>query len=118
MTVGHENVAEIAACARARWKIENETFNVLKNNGYNLEHNFGHGKDTLASLLVTLNLLAFAMHNACDLMVGRWQEARQKLGARNRLFIHIWSITVYHVFPSWRALMRTIITGVPPPKIA
>jgi len=118
LAVTRKTAAEIAACGRARWKIENETFNVLKNNGYNLEHNFGHGKDTLASLLVALNLLAFAMHNACDLMVGRWQEARQKLGPRNRLFTHIWSITVYHVFPSWRALMRTIITGVPPPKIA
>jgi hypothetical protein len=34
-------VAELAACGRARWKIESETFNVLKTNGYNLEHNFG-----------------------------------------------------------------------------
>jgi len=39
-----ETVAEIVACARARWKIENESFNVLKSNGYHLEHNFGHGK--------------------------------------------------------------------------
>ena len=46
----------------ARWKIENETFNVLKNKGYNLEHNFGHGKETLASVLVTLNLLAYNFH--------------------------------------------------------
>ena len=38
-----DNVAELAACARARWKVENENFNVLKNNGYNLAHNFGHG---------------------------------------------------------------------------
>ena len=38
------NVAELADCARARWKIENETFNVLKQHGYHLEHNFGHGK--------------------------------------------------------------------------
>lgn len=118
LPVTRKTAAEIAACGRARWKIENETFNVLKNNGYNLEHNFGHGKDTLASLLVALNLLAFAMHNACDLMVRRWQEARRKLGARNRLFNHIWSISAYHVFPSWNALMRTIVTGVPPPKTA
>ena len=39
-----DNVVEIAACVRARWKIENESFNVWKNNGYNLAHNFGHGK--------------------------------------------------------------------------
>ena len=116
LAVDRETAAQIAACGRARWKVENETFNVLKNNGYNLEHNFGHGAETLASLLVVLNLLAFAMHNACDLMERPWQEARQKLGARNRLFVHIWSISAYHVFQSWASLMRTIITGVPPPQ--
>ena len=116
LAVDRKTAAQIAACGRARWKVENETFNVLKNNGYNLEHNFGHGAETLASLLVVLNLLAFAMHNACDLMERPWQEARQKLGARNRLFVHIWSISAYHVFQSWASLMRTIITGVPPPQ--
>jgi len=62
LPIDRDSVAEIAACGRARWKIENETFNVLKTNGYNLEHNFGHGKRTLANLLVVLNLLAFALH--------------------------------------------------------
>ena len=43
LPVNNNNVADIAACGRARWKIENETFNVMKNHGYELEHNFGHG---------------------------------------------------------------------------
>jgi hypothetical protein len=47
--------------------IENGSFNVLKTKGYNLEHSFGHGKQNLAALLVTLNLLAFAFHTICDL---------------------------------------------------
>ena len=63
LAVSRKNVAAIAACGRARWKIENETFNVLKNNGYNLEHNFGHGKNTLSSLLVALNLQACSLHS-------------------------------------------------------
>ena len=116
LPVTKQSAAEIAACGRARWKIENETFNVLKNNGYNLEHNFGHGKDTLASLLVALNLLAFAMHNACDLVEGSWQESRQKVGAKMRLFEHIRTVTAYFVFPSWGSLLRTIRTGRPPPQ--
>ena len=32
---------------RARWKIENETFNTLKNQGYHFEHNYGHGKKSV-----------------------------------------------------------------------
>ncbi|MFI5020703.1 MAG: hypothetical protein ACHQRJ_03480 [Alphaproteobacteria bacterium] len=47
--VDENNVAELAACGRARWKIENEGFKVLRNNGYNLERNFGHGKKTLSA---------------------------------------------------------------------
>ena len=115
LAVTRDTVAALAACGRARWKIENETFNVLKTGGYHLEHNFGHGKDTLAGVLVVLNLLAFAMHNACDLIESQWQMARERLGARARLFEHLRSITAYHLFPSWHSLMRTILTGVPPP---
>ena len=110
-----ENISELIACARSRWKIENETFNVLKNNGYHLEHNFGHGRQTLSSVLVIFNLLAFSMHHACDAAETLWQQARETCGARSRLFIHLWTISTYHVFQNWRALMKTIITGRPPP---
>ena len=44
LPVGKANVADIAAAGRARWKIENETFTVMKNHGYELEHTFGHGE--------------------------------------------------------------------------
>src|ERR1700681_486622 len=57
LAITSDTVAELAVCGRARWKIENETFNVLKTNGYNLEHNFGHGKKTLGSIFLTLDLL-------------------------------------------------------------
>ena len=111
------NISGMIAAARARWKIENETFNVLKNNGYHLEHNFGHGKLTLSSVLVALNLLAFTMHNACDLIEYLWQHARREAGPRNNLFIYLWSISSCHVFLNWDELMRTIITGrAPPPR--
>ena len=111
LAVNRDNVAELADCARARWKIENETFNVLKQHGYHLEHNFGHGKDTLASVLVVLNLLAFALHAACELTEGRWQQARQRLGTRRSLFEHLRTITQYQVFPSWNALITLLATG-------
>ena len=118
LPVNRQTVVDLATCGRARWKIENDTFNVLKNNGHRLEHTFGHGQNTLASVPVALNLPAFATHNACDLVAPSWQQARRNLGARNRLFTHIWSITADHVFRSWHALMRTIITAVPPPRTA
>ena len=62
-----DTVRPIVAAGRARWKIENENNNVLKNHGYHLEHNFGHGQAYLAQLLVALNLLAFLFHMVLDL---------------------------------------------------
>ncbi len=113
LPVDRDNVAELADCARARWKIENETFNVLKQHGYHLEHNFGHGKDTLAAVLVVLNLLAFALHTACELAEDLWRRARQRLGTRARLFEHLRTLAEYQVFPSWNALMVLLATGGP-----
>jgi hypothetical protein len=103
-----ETVAELAACGRARWKIENETFNVLKTNGYNLEHNFGHGKKTLASVLVVLNLLAFAFHTLSQLSVLAWRQAMAACGPRYRFFEHLRSITAYVVFQDWTHLLQSI----------
>jgi len=99
LPVGPDNVVELAAVGRARWKIENETFNVLKNNGYNLEHNFGHGKQNLAAILVTLNLLAFAIHTVCDIADDLWRTARQKLGPRYNFFEKLAVITAYTSTP-------------------
>lgn len=112
-----ENIAELARCARTRWKIENETFNVLKNNGYHLEHNFGHGKKTLASMLTAMNLLAFSLHHAAEIAEKAWQAARDDSGTRVRFFNIINTLTAYLIFPGWRSLMRMIVTGRPPPAV-
>jgi hypothetical protein len=117
LEVSRETVAEIAACARARWKIENESFNILKNNGYHLEHNFGHGKQNLAMLFAAMNLLAFAMHTVCDCLEDLWVKAREAKRSRKRFFEHIRTITAYLVFPDWWSLMTTLINSKPPPEI-
>jgi hypothetical protein len=62
LEVTPDNVAAIIGIGRARWKIENEQFNVQKNHGYELEHNYGHGKQTLSMVFYLLNLLAFIVH--------------------------------------------------------
>lgn len=117
LPVSKGNVAELAACGRARWKIENETFNTLKTKGYNLEHNFGHGKEHLAAVLATLNLIAFAMHTVADLADASWREARKAVGTRKRFFEDLRALTTYLVFPSWALLVETLIAGKPPPAV-
>lgn len=113
LPVGPDTVADLAACGRARWKIENESFNVLKNNGYNLEHNFGHGKHNLSAVFVTLNLLAF--HTVCDLTEEIWRKAMAKMGSRSRFFENLRSITSFLIFPNWHDLLGTLAFARPPP---
>ncbi len=117
LPVTRDTVAEIVACARARWKIENESFNVLKSNGYHLEHNFGHGKQNLAMMFAAMNLLAFALHTVCDCLEQLWINARTAKRARTRFFEHIRTITAYLVFPDWTTLMQTLIDSKPPPHL-
>jgi hypothetical protein len=115
LPIGPDNVGELAACGRARWKIENETFNVLKNKGYNLEHNFGHGKQNLSAILASLNLLTFAIHTVCDIGDELWRNARAKLGPRYNFFNTLAAITGYLIFPSWDDLLLTLAFAKPPP---
>lgn len=116
LPVSADNVAALAAAGRARWKIENESFNVLKTKGYNLEHNFGHGQQHLSAVLAILNLLAFACHTACDLADRVWRAARRELVTRQGFFQNLRSITTYLVFPCWDHLLGTLAFARPPPQ--
>lgn len=82
---------------------------MLKNHGYHLEHNFGHGKRHLAELFVLLNLLAFAFHTVCDSVEELWQQARAVLGTRAGFFTDLHTITGYLLFPNWRSLCQAMI---------
>ena len=71
-----ENAKTILDAARARWKIENECFNTLKNHGYNIEHNYGHGSNNLCYNMYNFTLLAFTMHQIHQLTDKLFQEMR------------------------------------------
>jgi hypothetical protein len=117
LPVTQHNVAEIAACGRARWKIENESFNVMKNHGYELEHNFGHGENSLAMTLAAMNLIAFAWHTVLDLLEPPWQAARQAAAKRTSFFAHLVTLTAYVVFPSWPVFLESLATFTIPPEL-
>jgi hypothetical protein len=80
--ITEENVTETVMAGRARWKVENENNNILKTEGYNPEHNFGHGKKYLSLLLLTFNLLAFLFHTAPDISDKKYKMLRKKLPSR------------------------------------
>jgi hypothetical protein len=117
--LSEQTVEEVVAAGRARWKVENENNNVLKTKGYHLEHNFGHGSEHLAAVLVTLNLLAFLFHTVFGLVDGKYQVLRAALGARQTFFNDIRTLMRYWVFESWHHLLDFMIQQlelVPPPN--
>jgi hypothetical protein len=94
---------------RTHWKIENENNNVLKNRGYHLEHNFGHGKNHLSSFLLTLNLLAFLFHTVLELVDEKYQLLREELSARRTFFNDVRALLRYLLFESWEHLLDFMI---------
>jgi len=110
--INADNVAEIVKAGRARWKIENENNNTLKTKGYNLKHNFGHGNMFLASILATLNLLAFLLHTVLELTDTNYKSVRKKLVTRKNFFNDLRALTRYWRFNSWNSLLLFMMRGL------
>src|SRR5215510_10498852 len=94
LDIDPENVAVVGRIGRTRWKIENEQFNVQKNHGYELTHNYGHGQQTLSMVFYLLNLLAYVAHVLIELgdrlyQRCRAQESRRELWAALRTTLHV-----------------------------
>ena len=110
--ISTDNVKQIVADGRARWKIENENNNILKTKGYHLEHNFGHGKKHLSNLLLTLNLLAFLFHTALEMFDEAYRRIREDLPTRKTFFDDIRALTRYMCFDSWEVMLAFMARGL------
>lgn len=101
-------VEKVMRAGRGRWKIENETFNTLKNQGYHFEHNYGHGKKNLATVLAVVMMLAFTV----DQMIQRcWKIFRQVRGGlrtKAKLWESLRALFKVKFFRTMEALYRQI----------
>lgn len=107
--LSEHTVRSIVLAGRTRWKIENENNNVLKNHGYHLEHNYGHGQQHLSTVLIILALLAFLCHTMLQLCDDQYQRLRAELGARRTFFDDIRALTRYFYFEGWDRLLAFMI---------
>jgi len=80
--VTEENIKTMVSAGRCRWKNENEMFNVMKNHGYEMEHNYGHGENNLCFNFYLFTLLAFFFHQIFELTDPVYQENRKKFGSK------------------------------------
>ena len=109
-----QNVVELVKAGRARWKIENETFNTLKNQGYHLEHNFGHGSQHLSNNFFVLNLLAFFIHQILELCDRGYQYCRSKFSSRKEYWNNLRIAIRLMLFTDFDHLLRNVAD---PPEV-
>ena len=110
LPLNEENIELMVRGARARWKIENECFNTLKNQGYQIEHNFGHGKENLCFNMYLFILLAFYFHQIFELTDRLYQACRKKFGSKRHMWETIRTAIKWFVFESWEAVLNFVLT--------
>lgn len=108
-----ENVEDIMRAGRARWRIENETFNTLKNQGYNLEHNYGLGKKHLSAVFVHLMMLAFLVDQVQQMCCPLFQAAHAKCRTKRYLWEKIRSYFTLFEVPSMEEVLHRIAHAFP-----
>lgn len=112
LPVKDKNVMKIAKGGRARWKIENETFNTLKNQGYQFEHNFGHGYKNLSVVFAYLMFTAFLIDQIQEFSCKHFKAALAAMNSTRRaLWEIIRNIFTMYFAASWDQLYYFIITG-------
>jgi hypothetical protein len=111
LPVDQDTVPTIGRGGRARWHIENETFNTLKNQGYHFDHNFGHGYKNLSVVFAFLMMLAFLVDQTQQLCCPLFQAAWEKLKTKRRLWEVIRHLFHSFLFNSLREVLDAIVRG-------
>lgn len=110
ITITEANYREIIALGRSRWAIENETFNTLKNQGYNFEHNFGHGIENLNVVFAMLMMLAFLVDQFQELACQTYRKVREALRTKYNLWERTRSyFDIFEITGGWSALYHYLI---------
>lgn len=105
LKVTEEKVVIMVKTGRCRWKIENECFNTLKNQGYCIEHNYGHGEKNLSINFYLLTLIAFSFHQVFELTDKLYQECRKHFGSKAHLWENLRSVLRMFIFDTWEFLL-------------
>lgn len=111
LPVNEKTVWDIMRGGRARWKIENETFNTLKNQGYQFEHNFGHGEKHLSAVFALLMMLAFLVDQVQQLCCTLFRAVWNKLGSKRRLWDEMRHLFHAFLFASMQELYEALLRG-------
>src|SRR5499433_148547 len=115
LRVTKRNVFHLMRGGRARWKIENETFNTLKNQGYHFEHNYGHGEQHLSVVFAMLMMLAFLVDQAQQLCCALFQAVWAKLGSKRLVWERMRALFYTYALTSMQQLFEALFYGLQKP---
>jgi len=111
MHVTKENVSRIMRGGRVRWRIENETFNMLKNQGYHCEHNFGHGIENLSVVFAMLTMLVFLVDQTQQIACQLFQAVLEKLGTKRNQWEQTRALFYGYQFDSMEDILKALLYG-------
>ena len=111
LRVSTRNVYALMRGGRARWKIENETFNTLKNQGYHFEHNYGHGMQNLSVVFATIMMLAFLVDQTQQLCCALFRAVWAKLGSKRLVWERMRALFYGYHLESMRELWEALWYG-------
>lgn len=103
-----KNLTRTESWGRSRWKIENETFNTLKNQGYHFEHNYGHGSRNLSVVLAILMLLAFCVDQIQQRASNNFRLIWQHLKTKKKLWAALRAVFIMRRVQSMRQIWEEI----------
>ena len=110
LVIDERNIKILVRAGRCRWKVENECFNVLKNHGYCISHNYGHGKENLCFNFYLLTALAFFFHQILEATDGLYQAARKKFGSKRHMWETLRAYIKIIIFDTWEKLLSFALT--------
>lgn len=118
--ITQRNARHLMRGARARWKIENETFNTLKNQGYHFEHNYGHGQKNLSVVFAMLMMLAFLVNQveqiACPMFQAVLKKYRTKRALWDNVRSHYRHFTFTSMYHLYQVMLYDLAIQLPAPR--
>lgn len=105
LPLNQNNIIKMTKGARCKWHIENECFNTLKNQGYCMEHNFGHGEKNLCFNFYILTVLAFYIHQIFELTDRLYKMLRNKVGTLKNVWMTLRVLFNRYIYESWNDML-------------
>ena len=116
LRVSKRTVYALMRGGRTRWKIENETFNTLKNQGYNFEHNDGQGRENLSVVFALIMTLAFLVDQTQQLCCALFRAVWAKMGSKRLLWERLRALFYAYRFDTMRELLEALLYGFEKPR--